>query len=312
MYFLAVILGGAALAPWLYDLDQWYVAHAASHGWDTMPVLGGLAAEAEKADFQRYFNRAVLVCALAMLWPAARVLRPGKGEIPGLRPRPGDLRDALAGFILAGGMLLAMGWYLLSAGVFKWNPKADWTSVMAAAITAAIAVAIIEEWLFRGAFTAIVGRALTGRTTWVVIALMFAVLHFMEPPEHLRIPDDAVNAATGFQLAGMMLGRLISPSTFAEGFLNLLVVGLLLGWARLATGGLWLGIGLHAGWVLALKGFSGVTRRARDAEDILGTHWIGKDLRTGLLPLVFLLASAGLLALYLHWRKSRAEGVTAP
>ena len=308
LYFLAVIVCGAALAPWLFDLGQWYVARAAEHGWNSLPVLGGLADEARKADFQRYFNRAVLVSALALLWPAARLLKPSKGEIPGLRLRPGDTRDALAGFVLAGGMLLAMGWYLLSVGVFKQNPKADVASVLGAALTAAVAVAIIEDWLFRGAFTAIVGRALGPRQTLLVIALMFAVLHFMEPPENLRIPHESVNAATGFQLAGTMLGRLASPATFAEGFLNLLVVGLLLGWARLATGGLWLGIGLHAGWVLALKGFSGMTRRTRDAGEILSPHWIGKDLRTGLLPLGFLLATALLLAVYLHWRKSARGG----
>lgn len=304
-YFVAVVLCGAALAPWLHALGKAYVGVAASQGWQDTPLLGALMKEADKADFQRYFNRAVLVCALLLLWPAARLLRVRGGEIPGLRWRPGDLRDLTCGFFLAALGLLAMGAILFQMGVFHWNKKADVGSVLLVAAVAAVAVALVEEWLFRGAFTAVVARTFGPITTLWSIALLFAVLHFMEPPESLRIPDEDVNAATGFRLAGVMLGRLGQFETFTGAFLALLMVGWMLGWARHATGRLWLGIGLHAGWVFALKTYSGMTRRSRKADEIIEPFWIGGDLRTGAMPLVFLVITAMLLALYLRMTRKR-------
>ena len=299
-YFTAVVVCGAALSPWLHALGKAYVEMATAHGWQDTPLLGPLMREAEKAEFQRYFNRSVLVCALLMLWPAARLLRVRGGEIPGLKWKPGDGRDLGVGFSLAALGLLAMGAVLYQMGVFQWNKKADVGSVLLVAGIAAVAVALVEEWLFRGAFTAVVARSFGPVPTLFFICFLFAVLHFMEPPEGLKIPDEAVRADTGFHLAGVMLGRLGKTETFAGAFLALLMVGLMLGWARLATGRLWLGIGLHAGWVFALKTFSGLTRRSRKADEIIESFWIGGDLRTGMMPLCFLLGTAVLLAIYLR------------
>lgn len=304
-YFVAVVACGAAMAPWLHALGKTYVGLAATHGWQDAPLMGALMKEADKADFQRYFNRSVLVCALLLLWPAARLLRVRGGEIPGLRWKPDDGRDLACGFLLAALGLLAMGVILFQMGVFHWNKKAEIGSVLIVAATAAVAVALVEEWLFRGAFTAVVARTFGPIATLGFIALLFAVLHFMEPPESLRIPHESVNAGTGFRLAGAMLGRLGQIETFTGAFLALLLVGLMLGWARLATGRLWLGIGLHAGWVFALKSYSGLTRRSREADEIIDAFWIGGDLRTGAMPLVFLVATAMVLALYLRMTRRR-------
>ena len=306
-YFVAVVACGAALAPWLHALGKGYVQFAAERGWQSTPLLGPLMREADKAEFQRYFNRSVLVCALLWLWPAARLLRVRGGEIPGFRWKPGDGRDLACGFFLAALGLLAMGAILYRMGVFQWNKKVDPGSLFLVAGIAAVAVALVEEWLFRGAFTAVFARTFGPFTTLWGVALLFAVLHFMEPPDNLRIPDEAVGATTGFQLAGVMLGRLGQVETFTGAFLALLLVGLMLGWARLATGRLWLGIGLHAGWVFALKIFSGMTRRSRGADEIIDPFWIGADLRTGAMPLFFLAATAALLAIYLRMtRRTRA------
>ncbi|MFM7180315.1 MAG: type II CAAX prenyl endopeptidase Rce1 family protein [Verrucomicrobiales bacterium] len=308
-YFVAVVVGGAALAPWLHALGKAYVAMAAAQGWQDAPLLGALMKEADKAEFQRYFNRSVLGCAVLFLWPAARLLRVRGGEIPGLRWKPGDVRDLACGFLLAALGLLLMGTMLFKMGVFHWNKKADIGSVLLVAGIAAVAVAFVEEWLFRGAFTAVVARTFGSVLTLVGIALLFAVLHFMEPPENFRIPDETVHAGTGFRLAGVMLARLGQLDTFTGAFLALLLVGLMLGWARLATGRLWLGIGLHAGWVFALKIFSGMTRKSRKADEIVDSFWIGGDLRTGAMPLIFLLATGLGLAIYLRMTKGKRQVV---
>lgn len=309
LFFAAVVVLGSAIAPLLFELGHWYVALASAKEWHDTPLLGALAAEAEKADFQRYFNRAILVAALGLLWPAARLLKIGKAELPPVRPGRQDWMDAAVGFALAGGLLLAMGWLLLGQGVFMPNPKADWPALVRVALVAAAVVSLLEEWLFRGAFTAIVRRTLSEKGTFLFIAILFAVLHFMHPPEQLRIPDESVGAWTGFQLTGIMFGQLLEPSTFAGAFLTLLVVALLLGWARMRTGRLWLGIGLHAGWVFALKAFSAATRRSKSDDHGFPAILIGGDLRTGLLPLAFLAVTGLGLWAYFTWKYPRGRTI---
>jgi membrane protease YdiL (CAAX protease family) len=64
-------------------------------------------------------------------------------------------------------------------------------------------------------------------------------------------------------------------------------VGLVLAWARLRSGALWLPIGLHIGWVIALKGF--IMTHHYVAAKKPNELWLGiGDLRAGLLPLVAL------------------------
>jgi len=302
LYFAGTVVVGSVLAPWLFSLGRGYAAWAAGTGTGDTFLLGDLAREARKADFQRYFNRSTLVAALALLWPAARLLHVRHNELPGLWPALGDLRDSGLGFLLGVVPLLAMGGILVAMGVFKQNPKAVFASLAANAAVAAVAVALLEEWLFRGAITGIVGRSLPPRRTLVFVAVLFAVLHFMQPPETWRVADDAVNAGTGLQLAGAILGRLLDPGAFAGAFLTLLAIGLLLGWARLVTGRLWLGIGMHAGWVFALKAFSGMTRRVPAHKHGVPDLVIGGDIRTGLMPLGFLALTALALAWILRRR----------
>lgn len=301
-YFAGTVLLGALLAPWLFELGRGYAAWAATTGYGETFLLGDVAREARKADFQRYFNRAILVAALALLWPAARLLHVRRGEVPGLWPAKGDLRDGGIGFLFGVVPLLAMGGILVAMGVFKQNPKAVFASLAWNAAIAAVAVALLEEWLFRGAITGVVGRSLAPRRALVFVAVLFAVLHFLQPPESWRVADDAVNAATGLQLAGAILGRLVDPRAFAGAFLTLLAIGFLLGWARLATGRLWLGIGMHAGWVFALKAFSGMTRRVPEHKHGVPDLVIGGDIRTGLMPLGFLALTALALAWILRRR----------
>ena len=75
LYLLAVMLGGALLSAPLFHLGK------AAHGWLSTSSLHDaglvrwLLSEIERAQFTRYFNRAVLVCALVFIWPFMRWVR---------------------------------------------------------------------------------------------------------------------------------------------------------------------------------------------------------------------------------------------
>jgi len=300
-YFVAVALLGALLAPALFSLGKFFATWAEHSGMDSWPLVGSVAESAERAEFTRYFNRAVLIAALLGIWPLARWLKLKRGHILKLQPNPRKFSDLSAGFLLAGGILLLMGWLLLARDIFILNPNTSWNDVILVPITAAIGVAIIEELFFRGLLTGVISNSISPTATLWFVAILFTIVHFLQPPSGMHIPDDSVNALSGFLLAGIILGSLGNLTSLAAEFATLLAVGLILGWTRLRTQSLWMAIGLHAGWVFALKAFSAITRRDSDPSDTL--PWIGHDLKTGLYPLLFLLLTAALVGTWLHRRR---------
>ena len=94
-YFAGVIVLGALLAPPLYWLGQALAARG---------VMTFLA----ETEFQKFFNRAVLIAATALVWPMARWLRVGGWRGLGLDPDPRWRQRFLAGFAIAGLIVAAM------------------------------------------------------------------------------------------------------------------------------------------------------------------------------------------------------------
>src|ERR1041385_1984692 len=88
LYIALVFLGGALLAPWLYQLTQ---AAAALH-----PVLAKLA----DYPFSSFVNRSLIVFALGGLWPLLRALGATSVREVGLVELSGQGRRLLGGFLL--------------------------------------------------------------------------------------------------------------------------------------------------------------------------------------------------------------------
>ena len=66
LYLAATVLIGALLAPPLF-----WMAHAAAGHLHNARLKAFVA----KTDFERYFDRGILIAALALLWPLLRALR---------------------------------------------------------------------------------------------------------------------------------------------------------------------------------------------------------------------------------------------
>ncbi|MEM7148023.1 MAG: hypothetical protein AAF591_23170, partial [Verrucomicrobiota bacterium] len=103
-YLVVVIVVGAAFAPALYFVGKWAGAT------DLFGAGSWLDAILDKTNFQRFFNRAMLVSALVCIWPLIRALREG-GNWEGLGLRRDEYRwvHLVGGFLLAGGLLMLMG-----------------------------------------------------------------------------------------------------------------------------------------------------------------------------------------------------------
>lgn len=308
-FFLATLVLGAALAPVLFKLGH---AVAGLLERNELAEGSGLFAWLHKvaieSGFSRYFNRGILIAALICLWPTFKALRLRREEM-GFVSDPRWKARWLGGFGLAAGMLLQLGMILalvehadLSGGLFRLKGDLDetWVKVLRKALVPAIAVSFLEEALFRGALTGLVARASGKLTTWISVAVIFSAVHFLKPPESAKLAADEVTWTSGFWIVGQIFAQFGNLHFFLAEFITLLVVGLILGWARMRTGSLWLPIGLHAGWVFGVFFFRGVFSGTKSLKAGEYLPWIGDNLRTGLLPLVALAITAVLLAIWMR------------
>lgn len=190
--------------------------------------------------------------AVAMLslyvWVGARV---EKRSVAERDPRAG-VRHLLWGTV--GGVTLAAVTIGLLA-LFGGYRITGWGSITGAlaVVGTMCAVAVAEEVFFRG----IVFRLLRGR--WGVIVALIA----------------------SSAIFGLL--HLINPGASVNGALAVAIeAGLMLGAAYLLTGSLWLAIGLHFGWNVAIGGIFGTVVSGSDARDSLVTATTtGPDWLTG-------------------------------
>lgn len=288
VFLVGTTVLGALLAPALYLGGK----HVVAEGWIEGGPLDSLHGSMERAKFSRYFNRAILLSALILIAPTLRWMRRGGSDAEKPRqslavswqldPNPRWLSHLLIGFFLAGGTLLLLGVIYVQQGWYEWRDAGKpLAGILAGALGTGLAVGFLEEFVFRGALQAVVARWLRPVATFFVIAVFFAIIHFFNAPHGLDARE--VDLLTGFWMIGKIFEHFFSqfarPSFLLAEFAVLFAIGLVLGYTRLKTRSLWLGIGLHAGWVFGVKTLSPVTVRAFEPGAMM--PWLGETLRVG-------------------------------
>jgi len=279
LYLAATVLLGALMAPALFWVAQWAAGHLHS-AWLTDFLA--------KTDFARYFDRAITLTALALLWPLLRALRiQNFGHDLGLARDRRGWRRLGAGFLVALLTLGLLGAVLVFTGVYRMHSHIAYGKLAWFPLTA-VTVAVIEEILFRGALQGAVRKTTVDDFALVTVAVLYAAVHFLKPPEHGLDPG-AIHWWSGLALLPDTLSQFREPALLLGGFTTLLLVGLILGYARERTRSLWMPVGLHAGWVLGKMSFMEITRHSE------AWPWLGPDLLIGLAPLLTLLATWGIV-----------------
>jgi membrane protease YdiL (CAAX protease family) len=239
IYILAVFLGGALLAPWLYELASF------SPNLATTP-------------FHRFVDRSFLIIALAGLWPLLRALGAKSRRDIGLIAPYGQMGKFSGGILLGFISLAVMAGITIGFGerAFAQNLTAHKIvgTIFSAVATAAI-VATLEEILFRGGIFGGLRRILYWPFALVFSSMVYALVHFLQHTEF----TGAVTWNSGLILLPKMLGGFADFYALIPGFLNLTLVGALLAFAYQRTGNLYFSIGLHAGWIFWLKIYGALT-----------------------------------------------------
>ena len=268
LYLGASLAIGALLAPLFFKGGYWIAARG------IFPSLG-------TQGFHRYFSRSVEITAILLLWPLARSLKVRSLAELGLRWDARWGRRLAFGFIAAVALMAVMSLILFALGGLIFHPADhQLPGEIPKVIFTAACVGFIEECIFRGAFLGLLQRSMSSRGALLASSLFFAVLHFIQPLKSEIAPAD-ITWSSGFALIPAVFSQWSDPAMILASFITLLAVGWVLGWAMQRTHSLWLGIGLHAGWVFCVQGLG---KFAYFAPGKL--PWIGADIRIGLAPLI--------------------------
>jgi hypothetical protein len=308
MIFIAgVLVCGALLAPPLFFAAQHYIEGAP--GTATAKLLAS-------KEFPSFFSRACTFVALIGIYPLVRSLRISWSSIVGdVSVRPGVLQLS-KGMALALAGIFIMAVVCLKAGSCRMRGDPAWSSWLMPVLSG-LSVATLEELLFRGAILGILCHSLGRRAGLWWTTGVFAIVHFLKTPADGGIAAADVTWTSGFWVISQLFRGFSAWNNFVGEFLLLVAVGWALGQARLKTNGLWLSVGLHAGWVAGMKYFGLIVKTTPALREGTLTPWmIANTCRAivspivGIVPTIAVIATA-LLALWIVRSPQKAIASTA-
>jgi membrane protease YdiL (CAAX protease family) len=290
--FVSLVLSvfiGALLAPLFYQIVLLLPA-------DRLGAIGQLLVTVQQMPFHRYLSRAIQIVAFVLLWPTILSLKIKRLSDLSLYRNEYASRDFLGGLVAAllplwvlELLLVCWGWYLFD-GFSSWG-------IGLKVVAAALAVALFEEFLFRGVLLGLSRRFFRDKAAVVFVALLFAGVHFFNLP---RCDEPVISWWSGVALLFQADGH-AAPWPLALGaFMTLFLLGLILGWATVITRSLWLAIGLHAGSIAAQQLFHAATHENFAPLSLL--PWWGPFQIHGMVPVGLLVVLP--LGITLLWVRS--------
>ncbi len=252
-------LAAAALFPLLYLMLCAGLAALAAY---PMFILSGAD---DISFFRSLVSRGGQAFLILGLYPLSRWLRLSGADLGFQWTFP---RQLLLGFGLGVLMLGLHTLALLALDIRAPNPEGlpgggQLLSILAKALGIGLAVALLEETVFRGVLFA-AARRLSGYGAAIAIsAFYYAILHFLRS----RWTGDPATVGwdTGFRIAADGFAHLAAMTP--DSFLALFLAGMFLACVRVALPrGLGYCVGLHAGWVFVIKTAKSLTHAVPEAQ----------------------------------------------
>ena len=265
VYLAATLFLGVFAAPLLY----WAGQHASG-----IRNLHFLA----EADFQRFFNRSILISAFVLLIPMFRWIGLQRFKNLGItKNRP---RLLFGGFLLSVGVMIGLEVCLLAFRVFEFKEIPSW-HLLPRILLSSVIVALLEELLFRGTILGLARQSFSPLPSALFASALFSMVHLLKPAEE-KIQE--VHWYSGFEILPHVFHQFAEPLMVLSKFTTLVILGLMLAHATLRTQSLWLPIGIHAGLIFSKMGFNKVTKRLQETMP-----WFGSDITIGIGSVLILL-----------------------
>jgi CAAX protease family protein len=241
IFVLLVLALTALISPW------------AATAWDLISGANAAAPE-DRIPFSRIFNRLFMISGVLLFFAYRPLLKIESPSQLGLTPRTRAIRDITIGLCLALGSAVVLGFIMSLAEVYKpffrLSLSASVEQCVQALLTA-FTVGFLEEIFFRG----IIFRGLLEDwkplPAFLVANLFYSALHFVKPGEQYFL--SGIDPWAGFRHLFATFTPFLEPAEIAPGMIGLLLIGIVLSYAFLRTGTLYLSIGLHAGWIISIK-----------------------------------------------------------
>ena len=238
---LVALAAAALLSPWVAAL--WNAVLTARPEW-----------ERYRYSFSHIFGRTFMIAGVALFLSFRSWIGIRSARDLGLGPLRQSLANVPLGFFLAVASVALLGFLMSIADIFEPDFRLAFPvglRVSMKALLAALAVGFLEEMFFRG----IIFKGLvedTGRVTAFALAsLFFAAIHFVRPGERFAV--EGIDPLAGARYLGDAFAPLLDPLDFLPGLAGLFIIGLVLSYAFMRTGSIYLSMGLHAGWVFGIK-----------------------------------------------------------
>jgi membrane protease YdiL (CAAX protease family) len=297
--FLVLVLALTCfLTPWFAAAADWMAASRS-------PLLS------ERYAFSKIFNRTFMISGILLFFLCRRLLGIGKPADLGLTRFKAGSRDLASGWLLAAASMAALGAVMALFNVFTPFFRlslAESISRCLSAFSAGVFAGSLEEIFFRG----ILFKGLYAQgplRAYLGANLFYSALHFVKPGEAYFM--EVFDPWAGFRHLAFTFTPFLDPLTLLPGFFGLFLIGVVLSFAFTRTGNLYLAIGLHAGWIFALK----VLRVFGDfrREDL---DWMFGASEPKIVSGVFTWIGIILVALAVYWitrrRKTRLESGALP
>lgn len=241
VYFAIALLSGAAISyPLHVFLANWF-----------------------ELDFERVVGRSVLIMAIILFMALYRNLGFNSWREIGYDSNKKQFFSDVAKGVGFGILIMSpviVGLLITENRIFDMGWQVSILNVLDLVITALIAgliIAFIEETLFRGAMLSAIRKNSSALFAIVVTSLFYALVHFIQPD--IELDTNTLNWASGFMLLKEAMPGLTDINHIFDSFIALFLAGILLSMVRLRTNRIALCIGIHAGWVIAIKVFKRVT-----------------------------------------------------
>lgn len=169
----------------------------------------------------------------------------------------GEWKPLVAGAVLTVGVTLCMLPFMVGDGRLDWANKefSQYSLRLLKVVPAALLISALEESFFRVLLFQRLRDSMKLPFAVVICSLVYAIAHFISPAKQWQYPGYSVTI--GFEYLAAVFDRLLLPGVLPA-FFGLFLVGVVLCIVIWRTRSLLLCLGLHAGWVIAIKiaGFS--------------------------------------------------------
>lgn len=281
-FFLGVVALGCILAPPAWWVGRWLIEA------ELVPKIAGFA-------FPSYLRRTLLLALVLLAWPFFRSLGIRDWAHLGFRANARRWQDLAVGACLGSAGLLLVASVKVGMGAAELRHDVPW-SRLDGMLLSALVVPLIEEPIFRGVIQGTLWRRLAWAPALAFASVFFAAVHFVSKPLDELLAGE-VHWGSGFEVFPRMLWQFGDPDLIQARFTTLLLVGLVLGYAAMRSRSLALSLGLHGGWIFALKLFQQGTRNHEPSV------WFGERLTEGVAPALLLVATWSFAVWYLRKRE---------